>query len=138
MREALTPRKHKATSFLHKDESLIFKEIRFEMPSLKALVLIVVVVATSLVWFLNSDVTVQSSKGVAISTTEPKQTNTSAQETVNTADKEQKQSESQKTTSNVNNPVASPTSLGVDPFKEFLDKQKQNSKDQVVSPFGKN
>ena len=107
------------------------------MPSLKALVLIVVV-ATSLVWFLNSDVTVQSSKGVAISTTEPKQTNTSAQETVNTADKEQKQSESQKTTSNVNNPVASPTSLGVDPFKEFLDKQKQNSKDQVVSPFGKN
>ena len=30
------------------------------------------------------------------------------------------------------------TPLGIDPFKEFLDKQKQNSKDQVVSPFGKN
>jgi len=28
--------------------------------------------------------------------------------------------------------------LGIDPFKEFLEKQKQNSKDQVVSPFGKN
>ena len=28
--------------------------------------------------------------------------------------------------------------LPVQPGKEFLDKQKQNSKDQVVSPFGKN
>jgi hypothetical protein len=28
--------------------------------------------------------------------------------------------------------------LGIDPFKEFLEKQEQNSKDQVVSPFGKN
>jgi hypothetical protein len=107
------------------------------MPSLKALVLIVVV-ATSLVWFLNSDVTVQSSKGVAISTTEPKQTNTTTQETVNTAVKGQQQPESQKTTTNANSTVTSPTSLEVDPFKEFLEKQKQNSKDQVVSPFGKN
>ena len=31
-----------------------------------------------------------------------------------------------------------PVQPGKDPFKEFLDKQKQNSKDQVVSPFGKN
>lgn len=31
-----------------------------------------------------------------------------------------------------------PTPLGKDPFKEFFDMQKQNSKDQVVSPFGKN
>ena len=107
------------------------------MPSLKALVLIVVV-ATSLVWFLNSDVTVQSSEGVAISTTEPKQTNTSAQETVNTADKEQQQSESQKTTTNANTPLTNQIQIGIDPFKEFLDKQKQNSKGQVVSPFGKN
>ena len=30
-----------------------------------------------------------------------------------------------------------PTQAGKDPFKEFLE-QKQNSKDQVVSPFGKN
>jgi hypothetical protein len=107
------------------------------MPSLKALVLIVVV-ATSLVWFLNSDVTVQSSKGVAISTTESKQTNTTTQETVNTAVKGQQQPESQKTTTNTNSTVTRPTSLEVDPFKEFLEKQKQNSKDQVVSPFGKN
>lgn len=28
--------------------------------------------------------------------------------------------------------------LGIDPFKEFLEKQKQNSKAQLVSPFGKN
>ena len=31
-----------------------------------------------------------------------------------------------------------PVQPGKDPFKEFLDKQKQTSKDQVVSPFGKN
>jgi hypothetical protein len=31
-----------------------------------------------------------------------------------------------------------PIQAGKDPFKEFLEKQKQNSKDQVVSPFGKN
>jgi hypothetical protein len=31
-----------------------------------------------------------------------------------------------------------PTQAGKDPFKEFLEKQKQTSKDQVVSPFGKN
>jgi len=31
-----------------------------------------------------------------------------------------------------------PVQPGKDPFKEFLDKQKQNSKDQVVSPFEKN
>jgi hypothetical protein len=31
-----------------------------------------------------------------------------------------------------------PVQPGKDPFKEFLDKQKQNSKNQVVSPFGKN
>ena len=31
-----------------------------------------------------------------------------------------------------------PAFAGQDPFKEFLEKQKQNSKDQVVSPFGKN
>jgi hypothetical protein len=31
-----------------------------------------------------------------------------------------------------------PIQAGEDPFKEFLEKQKQNSKDQVVSPFGKN
>ena len=31
-----------------------------------------------------------------------------------------------------------PVQPGKDPFKEFLDKQKQNSKDQVISPFGKN
>jgi hypothetical protein len=31
-----------------------------------------------------------------------------------------------------------PIQAGKDPFKEFLDKKKQTSKDQVVSPFGKN
>jgi len=36
------------------------------------------------------------------------------------------------------NAKATPTQAGKDPFKEFLDKQKQTSKDQVVSPFGKN
>ena len=35
------------------------------------------------------------------------------------------------------NAKAIPTQAGKDPFKEFLEKQKQNSKDQVVSPFGK-
>lgn len=36
------------------------------------------------------------------------------------------------------NSQALPVQLGKDPFKEFLENQKQNSKDQVVSPFGKN
>jgi preprotein translocase subunit SecF len=36
------------------------------------------------------------------------------------------------------NSQALPVQPSKDPFKEFLDKQKQNSKDQVVSPFGKN
>ena len=36
------------------------------------------------------------------------------------------------------NAQAVPVQPGKDPFKEFLDMQKQNSKDQVVSPFGKN
>lgn len=31
-----------------------------------------------------------------------------------------------------------PVQPGKDPFKEFLEKQKQTSKDQIVSPFGKN
>ena len=107
------------------------------MPILKALVLIVVV-ATSLVWFLNSDLTSQSSKGAAISTTERKQSNTVAQEIVNTAVKGQQQPEAQKTATNANTPVTNQIPMGIDPFKEFLEKQKQNSKDQVVSPFGKN
>lgn len=32
----------------------------------------------------------------------------------------------------------SPMQPGQDPFKEFLEKQKQTTKDQVVSPFGRN
>ena len=36
------------------------------------------------------------------------------------------------------NSQALPVQPGKDPFKEFLDKQKQASKDQVVSPFGRN
>ena len=36
------------------------------------------------------------------------------------------------------NSQALPIQPSNDPFKEFLDKQKQKSKDQVVSPFGKN
>ena len=31
-----------------------------------------------------------------------------------------------------------PVQPGKDPFKDFLEKQKQTSKDQIVSPFGKN
>ena len=47
---------------------------------------------------------------------------------------------SNKTSSSVrsNSPQSIPVQPGKDPFEEFLDKQKQNSKDQVVSPFGKN
>jgi flagellar basal body-associated protein FliL len=37
-----------------------------------------------------------------------------------------------------NNSLSLPDQPGKDPFKEFLDKRQQNSKDQVVSPFGKN
>jgi hypothetical protein len=32
----------------------------------------------------------------------------------------------------------SPMQPGQDPFKEFLEKQKQTTIDQVVSPFGRN
>ena len=42
------------------------------------------------------------------------------------------------TVTKLNNAQGVPVQPGKDPFKEFLDKQKQNSKDQVVSPFGKN
>ena len=42
------------------------------------------------------------------------------------------------TSSEMRDNVTQKIPLGIDPFKEFLDKQKQNSKDQVVSPFGKN
>ena len=36
------------------------------------------------------------------------------------------------------NAQPSPVQHGKDPFNEFLEKQKLNSKDQIVSPFGKN
>ena len=42
------------------------------------------------------------------------------------------------TVTKLDNAQGVPVQPGKDPFKEFLDKQKQNSKDQVVSPFGKN
>ena len=36
------------------------------------------------------------------------------------------------------NQVVTPPPTSKDPFKEFLEKQNQASRDQVVSPFGKN
>ena len=107
------------------------------MPSLKALALIAVV-AISLIWLLNSNLTAQKSKDATISTTESKKSNKAAQEAVNITVKEQQQPDAQKTTTNANTSVTNQIPIGIDPFKEFLEKQKQNSKDQVVSPFGKN
>jgi hypothetical protein len=45
---------------------------------------------------------------------------------------------SSNTVTKLNNAQGEPVQPGKDPFKEFLEKQKQTSKDQVVSPFGKN
>jgi hypothetical protein len=45
---------------------------------------------------------------------------------------------SSNTVTKSDNAQALPVQPGKDPFKVFLEKQKQNSKDQVVSPFGKN
>jgi hypothetical protein len=53
------------------------------------------------------------------------------------AAEDQKDGSTNSSTKSVNAQVV-PVQPGKDPFKEFLEKQKQNAKDQVVSPFGKN
>jgi len=45
---------------------------------------------------------------------------------------------SSNTVTKTDNAQVVPVQPGKDPFKEFLEKQKQKTKDQVVSPFGKN
>ena len=50
---------------------------------------------------------------------------------------DQKAGSSNTVTKSYNAQVA-PVQPSKDPFKDFLEKQKQTSKDQVISPFGKN
>ena len=94
--------------------------------------------AALIFWLFNSEFTIQISKNNQTATTEQKTSISNHQEVLNTEDQVVPQLDSQKSTNNANNSAPSTSPLGADPFKEFLEKQKQNSKDQVVSPFGKN
>lgn len=87
-------------------------------------------------WFLNSDWTIQIIKKNAASHTEQETRTEPSPITAISSSVAKQPLEPRVPTNNAKN--SAPTQAGVDPFKEFLEKQKQNSKDQIVSPFGKN